>query len=222
MKPKPSLAYLIGWLACFLAPTQTPFAADPPSAAIRDSGTITGRVQNGQTGLYLNNARISIKGTNVVAFTDQTGTYRLVGVPQGNVVLEAFFTGLDPQQMTMNVVPGQATEQNFQLGSGSVVTLDKFTVTGAADLETIATNEQRFAANLKLVAAPGENEFVLEGNVGEFMKSLPGVSAEYSDVEIMGISVRGFGSNVVGVSAGTSTCAATSSDSASRRPCKSA
>ena len=31
------------------------------------------------------------------------------------------------------------------------------------------------------------------------MKSLPGVSPEYSDTEVMAISVRGFGSNVVGV-----------------------
>src|SRR5688572_11072839 len=103
MQQRPSLTYLIGWLACILAPIQTPFAAETTSAALQESGTITGRVLNAQTGLYLNNARISIKGTNVVTFTDQTGTYRLVGVPKGNVVLEAFFTGLEPQQLTMSV-----------------------------------------------------------------------------------------------------------------------
>jgi TonB-dependent receptor len=163
------------------------------------TAAISGRVQNAITGLYLNNARVSVAGTQLVALTDQTGSYRLTNVPVGHIVLEVFYTGLDPKQVELELAAGQDRQQDFELSSGGVVTLGKFTVKGAADLETIATNEQRFAPNIKLVAAPGENEFVLEGNVGEFMKSLPGVSAEYSDVEIMGISVRGFGSNVVGV-----------------------
>jgi TonB-dependent receptor len=200
MKPRHPIALLLGLIALALTLNQAALAADPSAVATQESGTISGRVQNAESGLYLNNARVVLKGSGVVAFTDQTGTYRLVGVPRGSVVLEAFYTGLDAQQVTLQVAAGQGLEHNFQLGTGGVVTLDKFTVKAAADLETIATNEQRFASNLKLVAAPGENEFVLEGNVGEFMKSLPGISAEYSDVEIMGISVRGFGSNVVGVS----------------------
>ncbi|MEY4941737.1 MAG: hypothetical protein RIQ93_3472, partial [Verrucomicrobiota bacterium] len=168
-------------------------------AADTATATISGRIQNGDSGIYLNNAKVSVTGTNLVALTDQTGAYRLVNVPPGRVVVEVFYTGFDALQTPVDVSPGQNLQRDFELKTGSVVTLDKFTVKGAADLETIATNEQRFASNIKLVAAPGENEFVLEGNVGEFMKSLPGVSAEYSDVEIMGISVRGFGSNVVGV-----------------------
>ncbi|MSU51503.1 MAG: TonB-dependent receptor [Opitutus sp.] len=199
MNQRCSVALLLGWIFFALVPPRALVAAESGPAAARESGTITGRVLNAQTGQYLNNARVAIKGTGVLTFTDQTGAYRLVGVPGGSVTLEVFFTGLDPQQATLAVAAGRELEHDFQLGIGSVVKLDKFTVQAAADLETIATNEQRFASNLKLVAAPGENEFVVEGNVGEFMKSLPGISAEYSDVEIMGISVRGFGSNVVGL-----------------------
>jgi len=200
MKRKLPLALLFGFIALTFVRTPAAIAEETRGGAVQHAGTITGRVQNGETGQYLNNARVALKGTSVLAFTDQTGTYRLVGVPKGSIVLEAFYTGLEAQQVTLEVAAGQGREHNFQLGFGKVVTLDKFTVKAAADLETIATNEQRFASNLKLVAAPGENEFVLEGNVGEFMKSLPGISAEYSDVEIMGVSVRGFGSNVVGIS----------------------
>ena len=199
MQLRQAIALLISWIAFALASTQASIAAEPATALARETGTITGRVQNGETGLYLNNARVSLKGTGVLTFTDQTGTYRLVGVPKGSVVVKAFYTGLDVQQVSLEIAAGQGLEHDFQLGAGKVVTLDAFTVRAAADLETIATNEQRFASNLKLVAAPGENEFVLEGNVGEFMKSLPSISAEYSDVEVWGVSVRGFGSNVVGV-----------------------
>jgi iron complex outermembrane receptor protein len=199
MERKHHLVLLLGCLALatvLIAPLP---AAETAPPAVPGTSSVSGRVQNGETGQYLNNARVALKGTGLLAFTDQTGTYRLVGVPAGRVVLEVFYTGLEAQQVTLEVKPGAGVGHDFQLAATRVVTLDRFTVKAAADLETIATNEQRFASNLKLVAAPGENEFVLEGNVGEFMKSLPGISAEYSDVEVMGVSVRGFGSNVVGI-----------------------
>lgn len=202
MKPTRSI---IAITACFAVSLPSPdrrlnaAEASPVLNAPQQAGVVTGRVQNGITGQFLNNARVAVRGTNLLTLTDQTGAYRLVNVPAGPIVVEVFYTGLDTQQVPLDVRAGQTIQHDIQLTTGAVVTLDKFTVKGAADLETIATNEQRFAPNIKLVAAPGENEFVLEGNVGEFMKSLPGVSAEYSDVEVMGISVRGFGSNVVGV-----------------------
>ncbi len=202
-------------LAVLLAPAA--FAADSTAAAVAaSSGVIQGRVLNSVTGLYLNQARVSVAGRNLSVLTDQTGSYRLLHVPPGRVVLEVFYTGLDPQQVTVDLRPGEERLQDVQLTSAGVVTLDRFTVKGAVDLETIATNEQRFASNLKLVAAPGENEFVLEGNVGEFMKSLPGVSAEYSDVEIMAVSVRGFGSNVVGLTLDGNTLAGANYTGSSR------
>ncbi|MBL9209269.1 MAG: carboxypeptidase regulatory-like domain-containing protein, partial [Opitutaceae bacterium] len=85
--------------------------AFPPSAAGADSvaarstpaaaGSITGRVQNAVIGRYLPNARIAVKGTDLVALTDEFGAYRLSAVPAGPVVLEVYYTGLDPQQVAL-------------------------------------------------------------------------------------------------------------------------
>ena len=47
------------------------------------TGTIEGRVKNAVSGDYLNNARVSLKGTEFVALTDESGTFRLAGVPAG-------------------------------------------------------------------------------------------------------------------------------------------
>ena len=75
-----------------------------------------------------------------------------------------------------------------------IVKLDPFVL--AADRETdanaIATNEQRFAANIKNVMSTDSLGDVLGSNVGEFLKFMPGVTAEYSSSEIVGINVRGF------------------------------
>ena len=45
------------------------------------SGSITGRVLNAGNGRYLNNARVTIEGTNQEAFTDEFGGYRFDNVP---------------------------------------------------------------------------------------------------------------------------------------------
>lgn len=37
------------------------------------TGDIRGRVQNEATGRYLPNARVTVAGTNLTAFTDETG-----------------------------------------------------------------------------------------------------------------------------------------------------
>jgi len=47
------------------------------------------------------------------------------------------------------------------------------------DGAAIAINEQRFAANIINVVSADEFGFVAEGNVGDFLKLLPGVTIDY-------------------------------------------
>src|SRR5688572_8929003 len=75
-----------------------PNAVSSPTVA-HSSGTVFGRVQNVVTGNYLNKARVAVKGTEIVAYTDEFGSYRLVDVPAGATTLEVFYTDLDVQQV---------------------------------------------------------------------------------------------------------------------------
>ena len=59
---------------------------NPRLIAQTATGAITGRVQNEATGQYLNNARVTVKGTDLAVFTDDTGSFRLPQVPAGPVV----------------------------------------------------------------------------------------------------------------------------------------
>src|SRR5688500_15936025 len=73
----------------------------PASAAAQTAaapGSIAGRVQHAVTGDYLNNARVSVKGTNLVTLTDASGSYRLNSVPAGAATLRILFSGLDEQE----------------------------------------------------------------------------------------------------------------------------
>jgi len=203
--PHPIFPVSLAALAFFCAApanaaTEAPARPTPPN-----TGTVAGRVQNVATGQYLNNAQVAVKDTTLVAFTDQTGTYRLSSVPSGPILLEVFFTGLDPQQLSVTVPVGGWVEQDIALSSitryggdtQGAVKLDPFVVATARETNSaaIAINEQRFAANIKNVISADALGDVMDGNVGEFLKFMPGITAEYdreSGGSVASVSVRGF------------------------------
>jgi TonB-dependent receptor len=194
--------------ATCLALSLPPAASAAETAATASTGTITGRVQNVATGQYLNKARISLKGSDQVVFSDNFGAYRLVGVPTGAAVIDVFYTDLDPQTFTVNVPAGGSVEQNADLTSvkrygrdSSTLKLDAFVVSQdkETDASAIATNEQRFAPNIKNVMSTDSLGDVLGGSVGEFIKFLPGVTVENDLSDVSGISVRGIGGGMTAI-----------------------
>ncbi|MBI5692838.1 MAG: TonB-dependent receptor [Verrucomicrobia bacterium] len=190
------------------------------------TGTISGRVQNEVTGQYLNNVRITVAGTALTVFTDETGFFLLANVPAGQVVLDALYSGLDPSRIPVQVPAGGTVQRDFSLTNralygdqGKAVKLDPFVLTTSklTEGEALATNEQRFAANIKNVVATDAYGDVIEGNVAEFMKSLPGITVEYSDVMPLAVSVRGFDPNMTNVTSDGATLANASRNATSRQ-----
>jgi len=177
--------------------------------AVQSTGTISGRVQNIATGQYLKNARVTLKGTANLVFTDKDGSYRLVNVPNGPATLEVFFTDLDLATITVNVPPAGTVERNVDLTSvtrygqqgDSTVKLDAFVVAQdkETDAQAIATNEQRFAPNIKNVLSTDSLGDVLGGSAGEFMKFLPGVTVENDLADVSGVSIRGIGGGMTSI-----------------------
>jgi TonB-dependent receptor len=208
MKPFRLLAVLA---AAPLLPLPSASAASAPSAAPTPAatGTVTGRVLNVGTGQYLNNARVTLKGSNQTVFTDRDGTYRFAGVPSGPQTLEVFFTDLDVRTIAVTVPAGGSVEQNVDLtnarrygqDASSTIKLDAFVVSQnkETDAQAIATNEQRFAPNIKNVMSTDSLGDVLGGSVGEFIKFLPGVTVESDLADVSGISVRGIGGGMTAV-----------------------
>jgi iron complex outermembrane receptor protein len=209
-----------------LAPN--PVAERKPEAT-RGTGTIAGRVQNVITGKYLNKARVSVKGTTLSALTDDSGTYRIAGVPAGTAVLDVFYTGLDPQQVPVEIAASSSVTRDVALTnagrygqSGDAVALDPLVVSAARDTNahSIAINEQRFAPNLKNVVSTDAFGDVTDGNVGEFLKFLPGISTGTNPDEagtVTTASVRGFAANMTRVSYDGSQLANTGSASGNDR-----
>jgi TonB-dependent receptor len=221
MKRKNPLAALGSWLALAFTSTLPAQAAEPAAAVAARTAAVTGRIQNVVTGQYLNNARVTVRGTDLVAFTDQSGTYRLPQVPAGTVTLDVFYTGLDAQSAMLEAAAGRTATRDFELtsaarfGPDGVVQLDAFTVATARETDghAIAVNEQRFAPNVKNVVAADLMGDVMDGNVGEFLKFLPGITADYDNEDgstIAYISVRGFSSGMTTIATDGAQMASTS------------
>ena len=229
MKPRFPPAFVAGWLA-LAAVLSTPAADAPLPVAALPLGSITGRVQNALSGNFLNNARVSVRGTDRTVFTNESGTYLVNDAPAGPTTIEVFYTGLDPQTITLNVPRGQRVERDIQLRSGTlhgananVVKLDSFVVASSreTDAMAIANNEQRFAPNVKLVVSADSFGDVMDGNVAEMMKFLPGVTALYDrsgdQTAAARISVRGFSAGMVAISTDGAQLANTSNVSGNSR-----
>jgi iron complex outermembrane receptor protein len=194
-------------LSLLLALAVGPMSAAAPSA----TGSITGRVQNTETGQYLNNARVTIRDTGLSILTDETGTFRLPAVPAGEVILEIFYTGLDPLRVPLSLAPDQMLERDFELASasrrartGEIVKLVSVVISASREMDgaAIAINEQRFAANIVNVVAADEFGVVPDGNIGEFLKMLPGITMDYRGGDPREISMDGVPSAYVPVTIG--------------------
>jgi TonB-dependent receptor len=206
-RQKITLTWLIGLLALAVAPIASAQSAES-KASVRATGTIEGRVLNADTGSYIRNAYVAVDGTSRNTLTDSTGWFRLVDVPAGEVSVKVAYSGFSPQTATVMVVAGQEAEQNFRFGGtaqgdGKTLVLDPYVITARRDTDarSIAANEQRYSPNIKNVVAADAYGDLTEGNVGEMLKSLPGVAMDYVGPDARTVAVRGFGSNFTTVTA---------------------
>jgi iron complex outermembrane receptor protein len=171
----------------------------------QSSGAIEGRVVNSASGDFLGKVQITIAGTTVEAFTNPAGEYRLSNVPAGSAGVTAYYSGFRRVTTTVTVGAGQTAHQDFSLelagddrpdGIDKVTQLDHFTVTAQKlSSEALAINEQRVAANIKNVVSLDEFGNMGEGNPGEFLKYVPGLSVTFGPAIATGVSVRGVPAN---------------------------
>jgi len=208
VKKKTPFAVLGAWLVLALTPASSIQAAD---SAAQGTASISGRIQNAATGQYLNNARVTVKDTDLVAFSDQSGTYRLANVPARPVILEVFYTGMEAQQISLNLVAGTPVERDVGLTGGAryrnddqIVKLESLVVSSSREMDgaAIAINEQRFAPNVVNIVSSDEFGVVPDGNIGEFLKMLPGITMNYRGGDPREISMNGVPSGNVPVTIG--------------------
>ncbi len=210
MKPRFALALLGG--ALLVSETARPaHAATSPTATASISaaatGTIVGRVFNPATGEYVSSAEVRVAGTDLVAVTQSDGYYRLTGVSAGTAVLNVAYTGTTSEKATLSIVSGQTVTRDFELtntgargAASDIQKLGAFVVSSEREGNAKAIMEQRNSMNLTNSVSADHFGDVAEGNVGEFLKNMPGVDIEYVGPDSRGPRLRGLDPQYIGVS----------------------
>jgi TonB-dependent receptor len=208
MKPMLHLyrpAVLTACLIFALAPDRALGSEDAKAAGVSSppTGLISGRVANAASGYYLEKVRLTVEGTELEAFTDADGFYRLTDVPAGTARIRAFYTGHTPQTEVITIAAGQTVRRDFNFSTvqgrpgggaeGDIVALSEFVVAVSREMSAaaLAINEQRFAPNIKNVLSTDEFGGVSEGNVVEFIKFLPGVTVDYNGGNARTVYING-------------------------------
>jgi TonB-dependent receptor len=174
------------WLAAFLLFVFSPFLAHAQQA----TGDITGRVMNQATGRYLANAVVSVDGTDIRALTDDVGAYRIAGLAPGSHTVRVAYTDLDSVASNVTVAAGETATADFNLTS-EVYVMEAFTVSGEREGAAKALQDQRYAQSMINVVAADSFGNMVDGNIGELMKKLPGVAIDYSGEDPGAMRIRG-------------------------------
>jgi iron complex outermembrane receptor protein len=164
------------------------------------TGVVSGRVYHAGTSGYVRNAEVRVEGTNLVAYTEDAGFYRIAGVPAGEATLTVTYTGAQPATVRVGVSAGQVATRDVELqstllaagaGRDAVVTLGAFVVASEREGNAKAIMDQRAALNAKSVVATDNYGDLTMGDVGEFMKYLPGVALDYLEVDTNAVRIGG-------------------------------
>lgn len=194
---------------CALVAGQFAAVAQPTTG---QTGTIEGRVYNAASGAYLNNARVSVEGTVFQTYTDDTGSYRLRGVPSGAVRIRVSYSGQADVEQSVTVRGDDVIVANVTFNAdrstseSGAIALDRFAVEESRfrNAQELSINEERSSLNIKSVVALDSLGYVTDGNIGEFVKFLPGVDVSYGGTNsnpdnATAVAVRGFGADSTAV-----------------------
>lgn len=150
------------------------------------SGSIIGRVRNTATQEFVRNVEVRIEGTGLNAISEDGGYYQLLNVPAGTVMLVTSYPGHAPARAKIFVETGATVScdlivvpMDLPRSSDAAVRLDAFFVSAERDGQAKALAEQRAAMNVKTVMASDNFGEIAEGNIGEFLKFMPGIVLDY-------------------------------------------
>jgi TonB-dependent receptor len=193
------IAALVGALFALVATT---FAQSPTT------GTLSGSVYNPTTGEYVRNAEVKIEGTDLSTTTESGGSYYLARVPAGSARVTVTYSGYSSVSADVTIPAGGQATKNFEMqavgtpasaAADKAITLETYVVASEREGNNKALQQQRKSMTMSRSVASDAFGDVTEGNVGEFLKYLPGVELEYVEADTRGPRLGGLGSEYTSV-----------------------
>ncbi|MBX2822133.1 MAG: carboxypeptidase-like regulatory domain-containing protein, partial [Rhodothermaceae bacterium] len=161
-----------------------------PSILWAQTGSLEGRITDGQTGDPLPGASIRIVGTAIGTATDIEGFYRITGIGVGERQLQVSYVGYQAMQATVTITGSQTTTFDAQLTFG-VVEGEEIIVTAQAAGQAAAINQQLSSNTITNVVSAERIQELPDQNAAESVGRLPGISIERDAGEGQKVIIRG-------------------------------
>lgn len=141
------------------------------------TGAVSGRVINSTTGNILPSARVRIVELQREVSTRRDGSYLLGNLAPGRYTLQVSYDGLDTSQLEFEVSAAEVTSQDVRL-SGALFEGERILVRSRAEGYASSMNVQRHADSHRTVVSADALGQIREGNIGDALVRLPGMSVE--------------------------------------------
>ncbi|MBL9201678.1 MAG: DUF2012 domain-containing protein, partial [Opitutaceae bacterium] len=164
--------------------------AVPAASFAASTGTISGTVANGSTRQFLASAEVRLAGTARSALTDRDGSFALRDLAPGSYEIEVSYAGLDTEKRTVAVSAGQTVRAEFNLTAG-IYKLAAFTVAAEVEGNAAAVNQQKKSDFFVQAISADTLGNVNEGNIGEFLRYVPGIQVNFTNADASTVSMRG-------------------------------
>lgn len=162
----------------------------PAAVRAQATATVAGTVANASTRLFLASAEVRVAGTDRAVLTDREGAFTLAGLPAGPVELVVTYDGLDPERRRVTLAAGQTRREEFNLTSG-IYKMETFVVASEVEGNAAALNQQKKSDFFVQAISADTLGNVAEGNIGEFLRYVPGIQVNFSNADASTVSMRG-------------------------------
>ncbi len=147
-----------------------------PVNAVAQTGTVSGKVTDAQTGVPLPFAKVAVEATGQKVTTDRDGQYILRSVPGGNQTISVHYLGYSSDQITISVEPGERVNQPVELQE-DFIEGDRMFVTSAQRNRARALNKQLRASSPLSINTSDQMDRFADYSVQDAIVRIAGVQA---------------------------------------------
>lgn len=155
---------------------------------------IGGAIRDAKTGYFLEDVEVGVNDSRQATLTDREGNFTLSGLEAGEYKITFTYPGMASHVETVALADAGARRTlNIALKAADddVVVLEKYVVAGVKEGQAASIARQKAADNIQVVISMDAHGDVADGNIGNFLQRLAGVTVTKDAGDITNITLRG-------------------------------
>lgn len=155
------------------------------------TGLVTGHIMDKKQRLSLPGATLKLSPGNHYTVSDQQGKFEFLDVPAGQYTLEVSYIGYEKISQPVTVTGGKNEQVTLGLEAGGIAGKEVLIVGDRLRGQAKALNQQKNNPNVTNIVSADQIGRFPDGNIGDAIKRIPGVTMQNDQGEARNIIIRG-------------------------------